>query len=101
MRAALSLEFHRQVEPVEAFDSDLCLLLAISMNMIRALSRTCTAANAPRAVSRLLPARPTVFARSFAVLPKRSDADAEAAPSANRASFTRPRMPASVVSRRR
>lgn len=69
------------------------------MNVIRTLTRTCAAASARRAANVTFPAYTTIFARRLAVPPKRSDADPAAAPS-NRATFSRPRMPSSVVSRR-
>ena len=67
------------------------------MNMLLSLTRSCASSAALRTL-RFVRATP---ARSFAITPKRSDAEATPPPSLKRASFSRPRMPSVVVTRRR
>lgn len=65
--------------------------------MLLSLTRSCASSAALRTL-RFVRATP---ARSFAITPKRSDAEATPPPSLKRASFSRPRMPSVVVTRRR
>ena len=65
--------------------------------MLLSLTRSCASSAALRTL-RFVRATP---ARSFAITPKRSDAEATPLPSLKRASFSRPRMPSVVVTRRR
>jgi hypothetical protein len=67
------------------------------MNLLLSLTRSCASSAALRTL-RFVRATP---ARSFAITPKRSDAEATPPPSLKRASFSRPRMPSVVVTRRR
>ena len=68
--------------------------------MLLSLTRSCASSAALRTL-RFVHATPTLSARSFAITPRRSDSEATPPPSLKRASFSRPRMPSVVVTRRR